>query len=137
MLTAIETPTDPKRLTLIANLDAIASPMAYDEDLAFRLRDLLEPEAGLSEKKMFGGLAFMINGHMAVTVSRQGGLMLRVDPAQTDELLREKHAQPFEMRGRLMDGWLRVEAAGVTKEKDLERWAAIGVSYARSLPPKH
>jgi TfoX/Sxy family transcriptional regulator of competence genes len=110
--------------------------MAYDEDLAYRVRDLLEPEPGVSEKKMFGGLAFLINGHMAVTVSRQGGLMLRVDPAQTDELLREKHAQPFEMRGRPMDGWLRIETAGVAKEADLERWAAIGVSYARSLPPK-
>jgi hypothetical protein len=115
---------------------AIASRMAYDEELAYRVRDLLEPEKGLSEKKMFGGLAFMINGHMAVTVSRQGGLMLRVDPAQTDELLRHKHAQPFEMRGRAMDGWLRVDAAGVVKESDLERWAAIGVSYARTLPPK-
>jgi TfoX/Sxy family transcriptional regulator of competence genes len=110
--------------------------MAYDEDLAYRVRDLLEPEPGLSEKKMFGGLAFMINGHMAVTVSRQGGLMLRVDPARTDELLRENHAQPFEMRGRPMDGWLRVDAAGVATEQDLERWAAIGVGYARSLPPK-
>jgi hypothetical protein len=110
--------------------------MAYDEDLAYRVRDLLEPEQGLSEKKMFGGLAFMINGHMAVTVSRLGGLMLRVDPAQTETLLREKHAQPFEMRGRSMDGWLRVDAAGVQKEDDLERWAAIGVGYAKTLPPK-
>jgi TfoX/Sxy family transcriptional regulator of competence genes len=110
--------------------------MAYDEDLAYRVRELLEPEQGLSEKKMFGGLAFMINGHMAVTVSRQGGLMLRVDPAQTDALLREKHVAPFEMRGKPMDGWLRVEAAGVAKEKDLERWAAVGISYAKTLPPK-
>jgi TfoX N-terminal domain len=110
--------------------------MAYDEDLAYRVRDLLEPEQGLSEKKMFGGLAFMINGHMAVSVSRLGGLMLRVDPALTETLLREKHAQPFEMRGRSMDGWLRVDGAGVEKEEDLERWAAIGVSYAKSLPPK-
>lgn len=110
--------------------------MAYDEDLAYRVRDLLEPEPGLREKKMFGGLAFLINGHLAVTVSRLGGLMLRVDPAQTEALLREKHAQPFEMRGRLMDGWIRVEAAGVAKDADLERWATLGVGYAKSLPPK-
>ncbi len=110
--------------------------MAYDEDLAYRVRDLLEPEQGLSERKMFGGLTFMINGHMAVTVSRQGGLMLRVDPARTEELLREKHASPFEMRGRPMDGWLRIDPAGVRQEADLERWAALGVSYARTLPPK-
>lgn len=110
--------------------------MAYDEDLAYRVRDLLEPEQGLSEKKMFGGLTFMINGHMAVNVSRQGGLMLRIDPAQTDELLRDKHAAPFQMRGKPMTGWLRIDPAGVAKESDLERWTAMGVSYARTLPPK-
>ena len=110
--------------------------MAYDEDLAYRLRDLLAPEQGVSEKKMFGGLAFMINGHMAVSASRQGGLLLRVDPADTDAHLRDEHAQPFEMRGRSMDGWLRVDPAGVVAEDDLERWVAIGVKYAKSLPPK-
>jgi hypothetical protein len=110
--------------------------MAYDEDLAYRVRDLLEPERGVSEKKMFGGLAFLVNGHMAVSVSRAGGLMLRVDPAQTGELLREKHAGPVEMRGKTMDGWLRVDPAGVAEDADLERWAAIGVSNARTLPPK-
>ncbi|HEX4018579.1 MAG TPA: TfoX/Sxy family protein [Frankiaceae bacterium] len=110
--------------------------MAYDEDLAYRVRDLLEPEKGLREKKMFGGITFMINGHMAVTVSGRGGLMLRVDPEQTEALLRDEHAQPFEMRGRPMNGWLRIDPAGIKKEADLERWAALGVSYARSLKPK-
>jgi hypothetical protein len=108
--------------------------MAYDENLAYRLRDLLEPEPGLSEKRMFGGLAFMIGGHMAVSASRQGGLLLRVDPAHTDRLLGHEHAEPFEMRGRPVDGWLRVVPAGVESDEDLERWVAIGVSYARSLP---
>ena len=110
--------------------------MAYDEDLAYRLRDLVAPEKGLSEKKMFGGLAFMINGNMAVAASREGGLLLRVDPEQSEELLAHKHARPFEMRGRAMDGWLRVDAAGVTEDADLERWVAIGVGYAKALPPK-
>jgi TfoX/Sxy family transcriptional regulator of competence genes len=110
--------------------------MAYDEDLAYRLRDLVAPEQGLSEKKMFGGLAFMINGNMAVAASREGGLLLRVDPAETDALLKDKHARPFEMRGRSMDGWLRVEPGAVVSEDDLERWVAIGVSYAKSLPAK-
>lgn len=110
--------------------------MAYDEDLAYRLRDLVAPESGLSEKKMFGGLAFMINGNMAVAASREGGLLLRVDPEQTDELVADKHARPFEMRGRPMDGWLRVDPSGVVSEEDLERWVAIGVSYAKSLPAK-
>jgi hypothetical protein len=110
--------------------------MAYDEDLAYRLRDFLQPEQGLTEKKMFGGLGFMINGNMAVAVSREGGLMLRVDPAETETLLREKHARPFEMRGRAADGWLRVDRGGVVEEDDLERWVAIGVRRAKSLPPK-
>jgi TfoX/Sxy family transcriptional regulator of competence genes len=110
--------------------------MAYDEDLAYRLRDLVQHEPGFSEKKMFGGLAFLINGHMAVAASREGGLLLRVDPAQTEKLLRDKHADPFEMRGRPMTGWLRIARAGTTSEDELERWVAIGVGYAKALPPK-
>jgi hypothetical protein len=110
--------------------------MAYDEDLAYRLRDLVAPEPGLSEKKMFGGLAFLINGHMAVSASGQGGLLLRVDPADTENLLADEHAQPFEMRGRSMNGWLRIDPAGLTDDDALERWVAIGVGYAKSLPPK-
>jgi TfoX/Sxy family transcriptional regulator of competence genes len=110
--------------------------MAYDEYLADRIRELVQSEEGLTEKKMFGGLAFLINGNMSVSASGQGGLLLRVDPAETDELLREPHAQPFEMRGRVMQGWLRVEAQGLGTKRDLERWVSRGVAYARSLPGK-
>jgi len=110
--------------------------MAYDEDLAARIRELIAAEGGLTEKKMFGGLAFLIDGHMAVAASGQGGLMARVDPAETDALLRKPHAGPFEMRGRPMDGWVRVAAEGVRTKRQLEPWVRRGVAYARSLPPK-
>jgi len=110
--------------------------MAYDEDLAERIRDLVRQEAGLTEQKMFGGLAFLINGNMSVSASGQGGLLLRVDPEETDALLDEAHAQPFVMRGRARDGWLRVDRAGLESDADLERWVARGVGYARTLPPK-
>ncbi len=110
--------------------------MAYDEDLANRIRELLGTGEGLVEKRMFGGLAFLIGGNMSVSVSGQGGLLLRCDPAETDALREKPHAGPFEMRGRVMDGWLRVDAEGVRTKRQLERWVAIGVSYARSLPAK-
>ena len=85
---------------------------------------------------MFGGLAFLIGGYMSVTVSGRGGLLLRCDPEETEALLAKPHAGPFEMRGRMMDGWLRVDAEGVRTKRQLERWVTRGVSYARSLPPK-
>ncbi len=107
--------------------------MAYDEQLAARIRELVGSEPGLTEKRMFGGLAFLIGGNMAVSASGQGGLLLRCDPAQTDELVKKPHAARFEMRGRAMDGWLRVDA---TTEEELRDWVRIGVAYARSLPPK-
>ena len=110
--------------------------MAYDEDLANRLRELVGGEPGLTEKRMFGGLAFLINGNMAVSASGQGGLLLRVDPDETDALLAKPHAQPVEMRGRTMQGWIRVEPDGLKKRAQLERWVAPGVGYARSLPSK-
>jgi TfoX-like protein len=110
--------------------------MAYDEVLANRLRECLQAEPGITEKAMFGGLAFMVNGNMAVSASGQGGLLLRVAPAQTQSLVGKPHAQPFEMRGRAMDGWLRVDADGAKTSRDLRKWVAIGVTYARSLPPK-
>jgi hypothetical protein len=110
--------------------------MAYDEELANRIRELLAGEHGVQEKKMFGGLAFLIGGHMAVSASGQGGLLLRVEPERTDELAQQPHARRFEMRGREMDGWLRLDPAGVATDADLGRWVAIGVAYARSLPPK-
>lgn len=110
--------------------------MAYDEDLANRIRELVASEDGLAEQKMFGGLAFLIHGNMSVAASGQGGLLLRVDPAQTDALVRSPHASRFEMRGRVMDGWLRVDAGGVRTKRELDRWVKRGVAYARSMPPK-
>jgi TfoX/Sxy family transcriptional regulator of competence genes len=110
--------------------------MAYDEDLANRLRELVLAQDGVTEKKMFGGLAFLINGNMSVSASGQGGLLLRVEPGQTRELLNKPHAHPFEMRGRVMEGWMRVDAEGLRTKRQLERWVAHGVGYARSLPAK-
>jgi TfoX/Sxy family transcriptional regulator of competence genes len=110
--------------------------VAYDEDLANRIRELIADEPSVTEKKMFGGLAFLIGGNMSVSASGQGGLLVRVDPEQTDELVAKPHAEPFVMRGRAMDGWLRVDPEGVRTTAQLERWVARGVGYARSLPPK-
>src|SRR5207248_11138949 len=110
--------------------------MAYDEDLAQRIREVLGDEPGVVEKQMFGGLAFLIGGHMSVAASGQGGLLVRCDPLQTDALLDQPGTAPFVMRGRAMDGWLRVEDEGLSSNRDLEQWVARGVAYARSLPPK-
>jgi hypothetical protein len=109
--------------------------MAYDEVLADRLRDVLAGEE-LTEQKMFGGLAFLANGNMAVAASGQGGLLLRCDPAQTENLVRDDHVDRFEMRGRQMDGWLRVDEEAVADDEALASWARVGLDYARSLPPK-
>ena len=110
--------------------------MPYDEDLANRIRALIADAPGVTERKMFGGLAFLVGGNMSVAASGQGGLLVRVDPDQADDLLRKPHARPFEMRGRPMDGWLRVEAEGVHTKRQLAPWVKRGVAYARSLPPK-
>jgi TfoX/Sxy family transcriptional regulator of competence genes len=110
--------------------------MAYDEDLANRIRELIADADGLTEQRMFGGLAFLIGGNMSVAASGQGGLLVRVDPEETDALLKRPHASPFEMRGRSMRGWLRVEPDGVRTKRQLEPWVKRGVTYARSLPPK-
>jgi TfoX/Sxy family transcriptional regulator of competence genes len=110
--------------------------MAYDEDLANRIRELIAGDPEVTEKRMFGGLAFLVAGNMAVAASGQGGLMVRVDHEATDALVRKPHAAPFEMRGRTMQGWLRVEAEGVRTKRQLEPWVRRGVAYARSLPPK-
>jgi hypothetical protein len=112
------------------------APMAYDEDLAHRIRALMADEVGVTEQKMFGGLAFLIGGHMSVAASGQGGLLVRVDPQETEALVAKPHARPFEMRGRAMDGWLRVDPGGVRTRRQLEPWVRRGVAYARSLPPK-
>ncbi len=110
--------------------------VAYDEDLANRIREIVQDEPGLTEKRMFGGLAFLINGNMAVSASGQGGLLLRVDPADTARLVESPAASRFEMRGREMDGWLRVDATGLTTKRRLMSWVSRGVRYARSLPAK-
>jgi TfoX/Sxy family transcriptional regulator of competence genes len=110
--------------------------MAYDQELANRIRELVSNEPGITEKRMFGGLAFLINGNMSVSVSSQGGLLLRVDPEQTDALAAEAHAEPFVMRGKAMQGWLRVPPEGVRTKRELERWVRRGVTYARSIPSK-
>ncbi len=110
--------------------------MAYDEELAQRIRNLLADQPGVVEKRMFGGLAFLIRGHMSVAASGQGGLLVRCDPEETDALLEKPHASQMVMRGRAMDGWLRVASEGAAADDDLERWVRCGVEYARSLPPK-
>ena len=110
--------------------------VAYDEHLAERVRELVAVHAGLTEQRMFGGLAFLIGGHMSVSVSGAGGLLVRVDPEQTQALLAEPHAGPMVMRGREMEGWLRVDAKGVRDKRALEKWVRRGVGYAQSLPPK-
>ena len=110
--------------------------MAYDEELADRIRAEVAGERDLTEMKMFGGLAFLIGGHMAVAASGQGGLLLRCDPDDTDALLQEPGAEEFEMRGKGMQGWLRVEQSAVDDDAALRQWVERGVAYARSLPPK-
>ena len=108
----------------------------YDEKLADRIRELMPDEAGVTEKKMFGGLAFLVGGNMAVSASGQGGLMVRVDPAQSDALVASTNARPMEMRGRSMQGWLRVDTEDVRTKRQLAKWVSMGVAYARSLPAK-
>ena len=105
-------------------------------DLAGRIREVVQDEPGLTEKRMFGGLAFLINGNMAVSASSQGGLLLRVDPADTPALVQRPEAARFAMRGREMDGWLRIDPSGLTTKRRLTTWVALGVAYARSLPAK-
>jgi hypothetical protein len=110
--------------------------VAYDEDLANRIRELIAAEPNVTEQKMFGGLAFLVGGNMSVSASGQGGLLLRCDPEETDALVTKPHAEPFVMRGRAMDGWLRVAPEGVRTKRQLEPLVALGVAFARSLPPK-
>jgi TfoX/Sxy family transcriptional regulator of competence genes len=110
--------------------------MAYDEKLAARIRELVAGEPTLTEKKMFGGLAFLVGGHMAVAASGRGGMMVRVDPAESDALVAKTKARVVEMRGREMPGWLRVDTDDVKTKRQLEVWVQRGVGYARSLPPK-
>jgi TfoX/Sxy family transcriptional regulator of competence genes len=110
--------------------------MSYDIDLADRVRELLGPQPGVDEKRMFGGLAFLINGNMSVAVSKQGGLMVRVPPDDTEELLARAHVNPMVMAGREVRGWLRVETDGVKTTRQLTDWVTRGADFARGLPPK-
>jgi TfoX/Sxy family transcriptional regulator of competence genes len=110
--------------------------MAYDEKLAARIRDLLEGAPGVTEKKMFGGLAFLVGGNMAIAASGQGGILVHVDPEQSDALVAKTNAYPMEMRGRTMSGWLRVDDGDVGTKRQLAKWVELGTSYARSLPAK-
>lgn len=110
--------------------------MAYDEELADRIRELVAGERGVTEMKMFGGLGFLIGGNMAIAASGQGGILVRVDPAESDSLVAKTKAEPMVMRGREMQGWLRVAADDVRTKRELDKWVKLGTSYARSLPPK-
>jgi hypothetical protein len=109
--------------------------VAYDEELANRIREVVALEAGVTEKRMFGGLAFLINGNMAASASGRGGILLRVDPAETDALVTDPHAERAVMGGRPMDGWLRVDVDALPDD-EVDGWIARGVAYARSLPAK-
>ena len=110
--------------------------MGYDPALADRIRELLAAERGVDEKRMFGGLAFLIDGHMAVAASGQGGLLVRVPPQETDKLLDRAHVSPMVMGGRDARGWLRVDVEGLKTQRQLGSWVRRGVTYVRSLPPK-
>jgi hypothetical protein len=110
--------------------------VAYDEELADRIRELVVSEPGLTEKKMFGGLAFLIGGNMAVAASGQGGVLVRVDPVQSDKLIATTNARLMEMRGRSMQGWLRVDPEDLRSKRQLAKWVGLGTTYARSLPAK-
>jgi TfoX/Sxy family transcriptional regulator of competence genes len=107
-----------------------------DPDLPERMRALLSDEDGVTEKRMFGGLAFLVDGHMAVAASGKGGIMVRVDPEESDALIDSSSAERMIMRDRPMDGWLRVPSAELEADERLESWVRTGVTYARSLPPK-
>lgn len=109
--------------------------MAYDVDVAERIRDLIGAQPDLTEQKMFGGLAFLVGGRMAVAASSQGGIMVRVDPDQTDRLVESGDAHVVEMRGRAMRGWVRVLPERLKSQRELGRWVEIGVAHARSLSP--
>ncbi len=110
--------------------------MAYDEYLANRIRDLLADEDAITEKKMFGGLAFLLHGNMAVSASRDGGLLIRIDPADTDASLARPYAARMEMGGRAMDGWITVAPAGLKTKRELAAWVTQSLDFVKTLPPK-
>ncbi len=110
--------------------------MAYDHELADRIRELVASEKGVTEQQMFGGLSFLINGNMSVAASGQGGLLVRVNPDGADDLVDGEHVRTMVMRDREMRGWLNVDDAAVASDAQLESWVTRGVTYARSLPAK-
>jgi len=110
--------------------------MAYDEDLVHRLRELLVDEDAITEKKMFGGLAFLLHGHMSVSASRNGGLLARIDPADTDSALARPHVELMRMGGRTMDGWITVAPEGLRTKRELAAWVKRSVAFAKTLAPK-
>jgi TfoX N-terminal domain len=110
--------------------------VSYDEELADRMRELVGREPGLTEQKMFGGLAFLLGGNMAVAASGEGGALVRVDPADSDRLVATTNARLMEMRGRRMQGWLRVDPEDLRTKPQLAKWVELGLTYARSLPAK-
>ncbi len=110
--------------------------MAYDEDLADRIRELVGGGAPFTERRMFGGLAFLIGGNMAIAASGQGGVLVRVDPETVDKLVASTPARVAEMRGRPMRGWLRVAPEHLRTKRQLSKWVKLGTSYAGSLPAK-
>lgn len=110
--------------------------MAYDEDLVERIREVIATTRGVTEKRMFGGLAFLVDGHMTVAAKREGGLLARCDPRETDALIAKNHVSRMVMGGREMDGWLSVDAEGVRTKRQLEPWVKRALAYSGSLPPK-
>lgn len=110
--------------------------MGYDTDLADRIREVVGAEDGVTERRMFGGHAFLVGGHLAVSASGRGGLLVRVEPAETERLVQRTHVTRFEMRGRELDGWLHVATAGLRTKRELSAWVTRGLAYARTLPPK-
>ena len=109
--------------------------MAYDEDLADRIRELIADQGAVDEKRMFGGLAFLVHGHMAIAASRRGGALVRVDPADTDALVSADGVERMVMRGRAMDGWLLVDAERVATSEQLTPWVERAVHFVRTLDP--
>ncbi len=109
--------------------------MPIDEDLAQRVRELVEGTYSLSEKRMFGGLAFLVNGHLGIAVSGSGGLMVRADPAQAADVVDEPRVAPMVMRGRELKGWLIIAPEALVEQDDLRRWVQLGMTYAEGLPP--
>jgi TfoX/Sxy family transcriptional regulator of competence genes len=130
-------PDDRARRAIFSDaFDRTLKGVAYDEELAERIRELVVGQPDLTESKMFGGLAFLVNGNMAIAASGQGGVLVRVDPAATDELVASSDATIAVMRGRPMDGWLRVAPDHLRTKRQLAKWVTRGTTYARSLPPK-